>query len=67
MTKEEAFNQFDEFFESLKCGDNSCIFGAKGGMGTNGGCQTQKSNMRCRRELSKLAQKWRELKEQINE
>lgn len=24
---------------ALRCGDNSCVLGAPGGMGTNGGCQ----------------------------
>ena len=34
------------------CGDNSCIFGAPGGMATNGGCSCL--------ELTSTRQEWRE-------
>jgi hypothetical protein len=39
------------------CGDNSCIWGASGGMGTNGGCQClrEREHVALRFEVLKLA------------
>lgn len=32
------------FGEDVGCGDHGCLFGHRGGMGTNGGCQCLKEN-----------------------
>ena len=34
----DAMSLRDEML-ALRCGDNSCVFGSSGGMGTNGGCR----------------------------
>ncbi len=65
MTKEEAFDKFQEFFLSLRCGDNSCIFG-RYPVGTNGGCRTTKDRYKTNRTLTKMALKWRELEKEVN-
>jgi hypothetical protein len=33
-------------YELPSCGDNSCVFGSRGGMSTNGGCQCDDRTMR---------------------
>ena len=64
MTKEEAFDEFNKFFISLRCGDNSCLFG-RNGAGTNGGCMTTKLKPVLHLALQRLAVKWRELEEKV--
>lgn len=64
MTKEEAFNEFQDFILNLRCGDNSCLFG-RYGVGTNGGCRTLKSKHEPRRALILITQKWRELLKEV--
>ena len=43
----------------VPCGDNSCIFGSPGGMGTNGGCRTLKDKDDTRRALMTLVRQLR--------
>lgn len=67
MTKEEAFDEFSDFMRELRCGDNSCVFGRRGGMGTNGGCRTLKDNRDTRMTLRMIARKWREIEARVAE
>lgn len=40
----------------IGCGDNSCMFGSPGGMGTNGGCRCYPDlDRKARMELRRLA------------
>ncbi|MHA2064808.1 MAG: hypothetical protein ACXABY_10580 [Candidatus Thorarchaeota archaeon] len=65
MTKEEAYDVFNQAILNLRCGDSGCIFGKPKGMMTNGGCRTLKANFDTRFALRSLAYLWRELQEQV--
>lgn len=59
---DKTLDRLREMVESRRCSNHSCIWGHRGGMGTNGPCRhATMSVVEARRELRQIAKELREI------